>query len=144
MQSIKIKLCVTSILLLSLSIFSSCHLNKVTFQAHKDDKYYDRVSPCEPKVVVKIEDDELKNYDFIGICYAKMRAGTLNVGKKNNTLEAIEKCACKNGGHLIRIMTIKEVQGIHPSAGGLLSINNPHTPKKVVYDELEAEIYRKK
>jgi hypothetical protein len=99
------------------------------------------ISPCEALMVMKIPENEIDNYELIGVCKSTMSAGGMT-GKKNKAIEEIKKCACDHGGTLIKLIKTNEVSGV--AGTGLVDQFNPNATKVIYHDTIEAEIFKKK
>lgn len=134
----KNKLSPSTLQLILLIGLSSCGYGTYFLADHKDKTYEERV-PCEARFVMTLSPEELKNYELIGICTSKKRSDFVT-NTKNMAAKEIQKCACENGGDLVSILNANEAFRIR---GDLLDQHNPNAAKKIVFDQIEAKVYRK-
>ncbi len=134
------------IFLIGISILICSGCSKYSFESVSDQKY-NQIIPCRLKVVVKFKEQTEDDYKLIGICEAKAPAGKIGNKNANNALKLLEKCACENGGELIKITDFQSETTVTTGAyafWGYSSARNPNAPRKVSKDKLYAEIYIKK
>ncbi len=112
-----------------------------TFTPEKDQIKYPKKSPCQPKILLNVDAKVLEKYELIGMCKSKKKAGGID-GEHNNAMNSIRNCACEYGGDLVAIESTNEVYRNKNS--GIVEYYNINNPKKIIFDETEAKIYRLK
>jgi hypothetical protein len=118
------------ILLISSCVSSETTINKDSYK-----------TPCNARVVMKIENSELKNLEFLGTCQSSKTAGGFS-RTKNRAMEDVIKCACEKGGDLIEVTKNKETQ-VTTNKETLHTITGEGPPTYLI-DEIFANIYRRK
>ncbi len=140
----KVKFILLIILLSMLFTISSCMLfgrkYGTTFSANENSMAYSKKTPCQVRAVFKMDTTELNKYEWIGTCQSTMPSGGVR-RTTNNAMKEIEKCACKHGGDLIKIMGANEQSGV---SGSPIRRFNPNSRRVVHYDGIIAKIFRKK
>lgn len=106
------------------------------------DKTYSVKSPCEAQVLVTFPDEE-SQYTLIGTCEVEAPSGKGLNPDKNNAIEELRKCACQNGGEVVKILSHNERIARYYGVGGLTDVLNPNVTGNVARDKLVAEIYIK-
>jgi hypothetical protein len=127
-----------------LIVCSGC--SKYIFESITDQNYEPKV-PCKLKVIVKFKENTEEGYLLIGTCEAKAPAGEFGNKNANNALTLLEKCACENGGELIKITNHNPKSSVTAGAvifTGVTAFFNDDAPQKVNKDKIYAEIYVKR
>jgi hypothetical protein len=133
------------IYLIGICLIVSSGCSKHSFESLTDQTYEPKV-PCKLKIIVKFEENTADKYLLIGTCEAKAPAGQSRSRNTNNALAQLEKCACENGGELIKITDHESKSSVTAGAvifTGVTAVFNSDAPKKVNKDKIYAEIYIK-
>lgn len=88
--------------LLILIVFSLSCCKRYKYKKLSNESYAVK-TPCDVKFVKELPGKE--EYILIGACRAKGLSTTVD----NNAMKNLRKCACKNGGEIVRILSHDEM-----------------------------------
>jgi len=142
----KIKFPTVSIVLLFLALtMLCCGLFKPNYYGYSKDVFLKAPNTarahCDAKFVRSLPSDST-NYIFVGVCKSKLSTSSRG---GNRALLLVNRCACHNGGDLVKIVDAREkIKSEIFAPNSSVPIRGPYSQRMVARDLVIAEVYRLK